>query len=111
MFTNSRFGSSGCDGAKEKIRKLEKRDTPDETEEKLGARRWKSEILETQIGRNKKDHRQKSGVSGKAKCLPPQDSGHQVATEKKEKHTNCKNTKHPTKQRQNYEPGDGRVKL
>ena len=30
---------------------------------------------------------------------------------KKEKHTNCKNTTHQTKQRKNYEPGDGRVKL
>ena len=43
----------------------------------------KSETLETQTGRKKKDHRHKSGMSGKAKCLLSQDSGHQVATEKK----------------------------
>ena len=41
-------------------------------------------MLETQIGRKTKDHRHKSGLSGEAKCLPTQDSGHQVATEKKE---------------------------
>ena len=30
---------------------------------------------------------------------------------KKDKYTNWKNTTHPTKQRKNYEPGDGRVKV
>ena len=88
-----------------------KHDTPDDTETKLQLLKWKSETVETQKGRKKKDHRHKSGMSGKAKCLRTQDSGHQVATEKKENHTNCKNTTHQTKQRQNYEPGDGRVKL
>ena len=83
MFTTSRFGLSGCDGKKRETHKLQKRDTPDETEKKLQAWRWKSETLETQKGRKKKDQRHESGKSGKAKCLRTQDSGHQVATEKK----------------------------
>ena len=67
---------------KRKTHKLQKHKTPDETETKLRAWRWKSETLETQTGRKKKDHRHKSGMSGKAKCLPSRDSGHQIATEK-----------------------------
>ena len=85
---------------KKHTQKLQKHDTPDETEKKLRAWRWKSETLDTQTGRKKKDHRHKSGMSGKAKCLPTRNSGHQVATEKK-KHTQTAKTRHTRRNREN----------
>ena len=89
---------------------MEKHDTPSGTQKNYEPGHARVKNRNSERTKEKKKHRKKSGVFGKAKCLPPQDWGHQVATEK-EKHTNCKNTTHQTKQRRNYESGDGRVKL
>ena len=85
MFTNSRFGLSGCDGKKRIYTNWKKHETPTETQKNYepGHARVKNRYSERTKG--KQDHRKKSGVFGKAKCLRPQDSGYQVATEKKNK--------------------------